>query len=105
MSAKQIVVIGNGMVGQRFVEALQDRDADGSWTVTVLCEESRPAYDRVALSTYFEGTTAEELALVPAGCYDKAGYAIHLAETATSIDREARVVLTDQGRHLSYDVL
>jgi nitrite reductase (NADH) large subunit len=49
---KSVVVVGHGMVGHRFVEALRDRDLDGRWNVTVLCEEPTPAYDRVALSSY-----------------------------------------------------
>jgi nitrite reductase (NADH) large subunit len=47
---KQLVVVGNGMVGHRLVQALADRDTR-SWHVTVLGEETRPAYDRVALSS------------------------------------------------------
>ncbi len=43
------------MVGQRLVEALRDRDARGRWRVTVLSEEPRRAYDRVNLSSYFDG--------------------------------------------------
>ena len=43
----ELIVVGNGMVGQRFVEALRARDTGGRWRVTVLAEERRPAYDRV----------------------------------------------------------
>lgn len=66
----QLVVVGNGMVGQRFVEALRARDEAGAWRVTVLAEETRAAYDRVGLSAFFEGATPADLSLVPAGCYD-----------------------------------
>ena len=48
------------MVGQRLVEALQDRDTECRWRVTVLSEEPRRAYDRVALSSYFDGVAADE---------------------------------------------
>ena len=54
----RLVVIGNGMVGQRFVEALAARDTGRRWSVTVLAEENRRAYDRVRLSAYFEGVDA-----------------------------------------------
>ncbi len=61
---QRLVVAGNGLVGQRLVEALRERDVAGDWQVTVLGEEPRRAYDRVALSSYFDGVGAEELDLV-----------------------------------------
>jgi nitrite reductase (NADH) large subunit len=30
-STSNVVVVGHGMVGHRFVEALRSRDADGAW--------------------------------------------------------------------------
>ncbi|MEQ7123881.1 nitrite reductase large subunit NirB [Actinopolymorpha sp. B11F2] len=102
---RKLVVIGNGMVGQRFVEALRARDEEGTWQVTVLAEESRPAYDRVGLSAYFEGTTPQELSLVPEGFYDDdPAVTLRLGEAAVGIDRERRVVATAVGEY-SYDAL
>jgi nitrite reductase (NADH) large subunit len=101
----QLVVAGNGMVGQRFVEALRDRDADRRWRVTVLSEESRRAYDRVNLSAYFDGTDAADLDLVPDGCYATAGYDLRLGEAVTAIDRAAGVITTNRGSQLRYDAL
>ena len=43
------------MVGHRLVEALRARDTDNDWRIVVFGEETRAAYDRVALSSYFEG--------------------------------------------------
>jgi len=51
---REVVVVGHGMVGHRFVEALRTRDTDGSWRITVLAEESDAAYDRVGLTGYTE---------------------------------------------------
>ncbi|MFI6265069.1 nitrite reductase large subunit NirB [Micromonospora sp. NPDC051006] len=98
----RLVVIGNGMVGQRFVEALVARDADRRWSVTVLGEERRPAYDRVRLSAYFEGVTAEELTLAPTGV--PAGVRFRRGEPAVEVDRAARVVRTATDAY-PYDVL
>src|ERR1700712_5913570 len=33
---RHVVVVGHGMVGHRFVEALRARDSDDAWRVTVL---------------------------------------------------------------------
>ncbi|MDX6257191.1 MAG: nitrite reductase large subunit [Frankiales bacterium] len=93
------------MVGQRFVEALRAGDLDRRWQVTVLGEERRQAYDRVALSSYFDGATGEDLDVVAEGCYDEAGYALHLDEAVTGVDRAARIVTTSAGRVIAYDAL
>jgi nitrite reductase (NADH) large subunit len=104
-SRRQVVVVGNGMVGQRAVEALRERDTQRGWRVTVLSEEPRRAYDRVALSSYFDGVDAADLDVVADGCNDLEGYALHLDEAVTSIDRSAKTVATSQGRVISYDAL
>ncbi|QLQ37833.1 nitrite reductase large subunit NirB [Micromonospora robiginosa] len=96
----RLVVVGNGMVGQRFVEALRARDRDGRWRVTVLAEERRPAYDRVRLSAVFDGVDADELSLHT----PDDGVDLRLGEPATGIDRARRVVTTATGE-IRYDAL
>ena len=54
-TASRVVVVGGGMVANRFVEAMRARDVDGRFHVTVLADEPRPPYDRVALTSYFSG--------------------------------------------------
>ena len=44
----KIIVIGHGMVGHKFLESLANSGTP-NLQVTVLCEEPRPAYDRVHL--------------------------------------------------------
>ena len=65
-----ILVVGNGMVGQRFVEHLVAGDVQQAKTVTVIGEETRPAYDRVGLSSWFEGRSEADLSLVDEGFLD-----------------------------------
>jgi nitrite reductase (NADH) large subunit len=96
--SKKLVVIGDGMVGRRFLEAVTQRDP--SWEVTVLCEEPRPAYDRVRLSAFFDGVSAEELSLAS----DLDGVEVRLGEAATAVDREAKVVRSASGEY-PYDKL
>ena len=55
MSARtKLVVVGNGMVGHRFLERLVEGGGAARFAVTVFCEEPRLAYDRVNLSKLFE---------------------------------------------------
>jgi len=48
VSARRLVLVGHGMVGQRFLENIAQ--AKDRFAVTVLGEEPRPAYDRVNLT-------------------------------------------------------
>ncbi|MDE2049771.1 MAG: FAD-dependent oxidoreductase, partial [Gammaproteobacteria bacterium] len=98
----RIVVIGNGMVGQRFLEQLP---AAGSFDITVLGEEPRPAYDRVQLSSLFAGRTAEDLNLVPPDFFETHGIGVRLGERAAAIDRAARIVSAAAGDGVAYDKL
>ncbi|MEV0051851.1 nitrite reductase large subunit NirB [Saccharopolyspora shandongensis] len=100
-----LVVVGHGMVGHRLVEALRERDADGTWRIVVLGEESRPAYDRVALSSYLDGKSAEDLSLVGHELLDDPMVDLRLGTVVTGIDRAARIVSTSDGSRLRYDAL
>jgi nitrite reductase (NADH) large subunit len=100
-----IVLIGHGMVGQKFLECLADGPAAGDLRVTVLCEEPRPAYDRVHLSEFFSGKTAEDLSLVPAGFFEKTGFTLRLAARAIAIERRDNTVTTADGEVIAYDKL
>ncbi|MFG2813541.1 nitrite reductase large subunit NirB [Streptomyces sp. NPDC048410] len=102
---RELVLIGHGMVGQRFLEALYEQPGADAWHVTVLAEEPRPAYDRVHLTSWFSGTTAEELSLVPDGFMVRHGITPHLGDPATAVDRAARTVTSASGRVLRYDAL
>jgi len=100
----KIVVVGHGMVGHKFLESLAEsglRNAE----VTVLCEEPRPAYDRVHLSEYFAGKTAEDLSVVEAGFFERTGFKLRLAARAVAIERRDRTVTTADGEVLPYDKL
>lgn len=70
MSKVRLAIIGNGMVGHRFIEDLLDKSDAANFDITVFCEEPRIAYDRVHLSSYFSHHTAEELSLVREGFYE-----------------------------------
>ncbi|GAA4971162.1 nitrite reductase large subunit NirB [Yinghuangia aomiensis] len=99
----RLVLVGHGMVGQRFLEALAAQG--GGWQVTVLCEEPRAAYDRVHLTSYFSGSSAEDLSMVPAGFLDEHGIDLRLGDPAVSVDREARTVTARSGAVFGYDAL
>ncbi|MGY2006524.1 nitrite reductase large subunit NirB [Nocardia gipuzkoensis] len=105
VARKTAVVVGHGMVGHRFVEALRSRDTEGRWQVIVLSEEQLPAYDRVGLSSYVGSWDPSALAL-PGNEY--AGdelVELRLGQRAESIDKAARKVTTSAGDIIAYDAL
>jgi nitrite reductase (NADH) large subunit len=104
-ATKSVVLVGHGMVGHRFVEALRSRDDAGDWRVTVLAEENEAAYDRVGLTGYTEHWDRTRLAL-PGNEY--AGddlVELILRDPVTRVNRSAKHVTTALGRRISYDAL
>ncbi|MGN5354002.1 nitrite reductase large subunit NirB [Ralstonia sp. L16] len=100
----KIVVIGHGMVGHKFLESLLHAPGH-HLEVTVLCEEPRPAYDRVHLSEFFTGKSAEDLSLVAPGFFDRDDVVLKLNARATAIDTTAKTVTASTGEVLPYDKL
>ncbi len=105
MSKLKLVVIGNGMVGHRYIEDLVDKTDVSKLDITVFCEEPRVAYDRVHLSSYFSHHTADELSLVKEGFYEKHGINILIGERAINVNREKQIVYSSTGREIQYDKL
>lgn len=102
---RTLVVIGHGMVGHRLVERLRLADTAGAWRVVVLAEETRPAYDRVALSSYMDGRSAEDLSLAHPELLEDPLVDLRLEDPAAHVDRQARTVVTSRGTEIGYDAL
>ena len=101
-----VLIIGNGMVSHRLCDRLVSPAVRGPRPkVTVLGEESRPAYDRVRLGEMLRGRHATSLSLASPAWYEERGIELVLGDPAVSIDREKRVVTTRSGRTFPYDHL
>jgi nitrite reductase (NADH) large subunit len=102
---KTLVVVGHGMVGQRLVELAVERGLIAEWDVVVHAAEAVPAYDRVGLSSWFRGTTAAELCLVPEGFFDRPALDLRLGDPVVAIDPARRTVTSACGTVTPYDAL
>lgn len=102
---KRIVVVGNGMVSYKFCEKLRNSPNSNQFDVIVYGEEFRPAYDRVHLSSYFSGKTADDLLMAPASWYPENNIRLHTGELVTEIDRQAKTIKTHTGKTDHYDYL
>jgi nitrite reductase (NADH) large subunit len=105
ISKQNLVVVGNGMVGHRFLELMAAKGAGDRWNLVTFCEESRVAYDRVSLSRYFIDKTAADLTLVEPGFYQEHGIEVRIGDRAVEIDRSRQVVRSANGAEVSYDRL
>jgi len=99
----RVVVVGNGMVGSRFVEDLLAADRAGRHTVTVLGAEHCEPYNRVLLSEVVAGRY--ELSSLTLPTPDHPRLTVRRGAAAMSLDREDRVVVAADGSRHRYDLL
>ena len=99
----RIVVVGNGMVGYKFCEKL--RSISKEHQIIVYGEEPRPAYDRVHLSSYFSGSSADDLLMAPASWYLDNCVELFTSELVTEIQRGTKSIKTHTGKVDHYDYL
>jgi nitrite reductase (NADH) large subunit len=107
MRQEQLVVVGNGMVGQKFVDELVARTdgAEADWSITVIGEEPIAAYDRVALSSWFDGASSNDLCLCDEVGLRERGVDFRFGRRVEAIDRHVQRVMLDDGTSLPYDHL
>ena len=98
----KVVVVGFGMVGSRLVDELLRREPE-AFDITVLGAEPYEPYNRVLLSDVVAGRT--DVAAITMPLPDGARVTVRRGVTATSIDRESRVVTADDGTAHPYDHL
>lgn len=102
---KRLVVVGNGMVGQRFVDDFISNGGLDSYELTVIGDEPTPAYDRVALSSWFDGVSTEQLLLGDVATQRELGVDFRFGEYVDRIDPLAKIVTLANGDALSYNEL
>ncbi len=100
---KTIIVVGNGMVGYKFCEKLLNKTNE--YKIIVFGEEPRIAYDRVHLSEYFAGKTADDLSLSTKTWYQENGIILHLGDPVKEINRDEKTVHSFKGIKINYDYL
>ncbi len=102
---KKIILIGNGMTGYKFCEKFAASLLPEKYDLLVFGEEKYPAYDRVHLTSYYTGTSPDNLFLAPSGWYRENGIELLTGEKIVAIDRKSKTVSSEKGKTCHYDVL
>ncbi len=93
------------MVSYKFCEKILSKTHTTPPQITIFGEEPRPAYDRVHLSGFFAGKTADDLLLAPSSWYSDHNIQLHLGDPVQHIDRENKTVHSYKGINESYEYL
>src|SRR3954471_20475979 len=101
---RQLVVVGHGMVGHRLVEAAIERGLTETHDITVLGAEDRPAYDRVALTSFFQ-VGGKSLSLLSQGRSDDPRVTLRAGTVVVAVSPRQRIVTLSTGEDLHYDDL
>jgi nitrite reductase (NADH) large subunit len=101
----KVVVVGNGMVGYKFCEKFVSKSGQENYQITVFGEEPRRAYDRVHLSEYFGGKSAEDLSMSTLSWYSENNITLNTSELVTNIDKVNKRITTHLDKTHPYDYL
>ena len=103
--SEPLVIVGNGMAAMRLVEELAQR-ALGRYSIAVVGEEPRLAYNRVLLSSVLaQEISSSEIELKPAQWWRDRGVTLLYGQTATAVDPSIRRVRLANGATLPFTQL
>lgn len=105
MTISTLVVIGHGMVGHHFLEQCVALGLHKTHHIVVFGEERYPAYDRVHLSEYFAGRSADSLSMVQGDFFAEHGIELRCSSKIVAIDRHQRLVRDEAGHETRWDKL
>lgn len=105
MSKPVLAVVGHGMVSHHFLEQLVARALHQRYHIVVYGDERLPAYDRVHLSSYFDGKSAADLSLVGDNFFADHNIELRSDCRVVAIDRQRRSLRDSHGSELAWDKL
>ena len=105
MSKPLLAVIGHGMVSHHFLEQLVSRELHQHYHIVVYGDEPQMAYDRVHLTDYFNGKSADDLSLVSDDFFQQHGIELRCGVEVLAMDTEKRSLRDSSGAELAWDKL
>ncbi|CAE7060545.1 unnamed protein product, partial [Rhizoctonia solani] len=107
MDRKTILVVGLGMVGIAFIEKMLALDEEKRYRMITCGEETHLAYNRVALTEYFQHRSVEELYLNSPAWYaeqDPERFIFYVGEQVIKLDHQSQCATTSKNRTIPYDL-
>lgn len=101
----KVIIVGNGMVGYKFCEKFISKSGHENYQITVFGEEPRRAYDRVHLSEYFTGKSADDLSMSSLNWYEDNNIILNTSELIIDINRAQKTIHTHLEKTHEYDYL
>jgi nitrite reductase (NADH) large subunit len=102
---EKLVIIGNGMAPGRALEKLFETDP-GRYSVTIFNAEPRVNYDRIMLSPVLSGEKSfEDIIIHGDAWYIENEIMLYKGHRIVEIDRDNRIVRSEQGASAEYDKL
>ena len=99
----RLLVIGNGMAALRLLEEIVAL-APNRFEITVVGEESEPAYNRVLLSPLLAGEiTSADVRMKPRAWYGAHGITLATSVAVTALDTAAKSARRSDGRDVPFD--
>ena len=105
MSKPLLTVVGHGMVGHHFLEQIVSRGLHQQYHIVVYGDEPQMAYDRVHLTEYFSGKSADDLSLVSERFFQQHGIELRSGCEVMAIDPVRRSLCDSRGAELAWDKL
>ncbi|NWK84194.1 NAD(P)/FAD-dependent oxidoreductase [Staphylococcus sp. GSSP0090] len=104
MSKQKLVMIGNGMAGLRTIEEILERDKD-KFDITIIGKEPYPNYNRIMLSNILQKKmTIEETIMNHFDWYKQNDIALITDDPVVEVNRNQKLVTTQQGRIFEFDL-
>lgn len=103
--SRTLLVVGHGMAGHRLVEEVRRLDTAGQWRIVAVTDDSRRAYDRVALSSYLTSGDERALDLVTPETAGDPLVDLRVCTRVREIDVRSRTAHCADGGRLTYDAL
>ena len=103
---QQLVVVGNGMAGARFVEEMVGLGGQEIYDIAVIGEESCGNYNRILLSGVLSGShDPDDIFINPLQWYEENDVTLHAGVRVIGIDRKGKMAYGSGGLLLPYDKL
>ncbi|RZV11506.1 pyridine nucleotide-disulfide oxidoreductase [Natrinema hispanicum] len=100
----QYVIIGDGISGSSAAETLREEDPESE--ITVITDEGEPLYNRILIKEHAKGKLPEApISIHDEEWYDERDIDLSLNTFVTSVDTDAKVVNTHEGKEIPYDKL